>query len=105
DRIDTEAMFDNPIQRCVLQLLITLYTHLPTGRDDKFYSPILRFIVLSSLKKCGRWLPARQITQTFSALLFCGRLVMMLLMHREVLKDPSIRYAKFVFSKLNGPNF
>jgi hypothetical protein len=63
---------ENTIQKCLLELLLSLFTHLPTGREDKFWSPILRFIVLYSIKKDGRWLDARQITQVFAALLFCG---------------------------------
>jgi hypothetical protein len=87
---------DNPIQTCLLNLLLSLYTHLPTGQDGKFYSPILRFIVLYSIKKNGKWLNANQITQIFAALLFCGRLLMMVLMHRHVVKHPGIRYSAYV---------
>jgi len=38
---------ENPIQACILDILVSLYTQLPTGHDDKLYSPILRFVVLS----------------------------------------------------------
>ena len=86
----------NALQTCILDILISLYTHLPSGRDDKFYSPILRFIVLFTLRKDGKFLPARQITQIISALLFTGRLVMMVLMHRNVVRSPDIRYTGFV---------
>jgi hypothetical protein len=85
-------------QAHLLDLLLTLYTHLPTGRDAKFWSPITRFIVLYSIRSGGRWLNSRQITHTIAALLFCGRLLMMVLMYREVLKKPDIRYAGYVVS-------
>jgi hypothetical protein len=26
---------EGPVQRCILNLLISLFTHLPSGRDDK----------------------------------------------------------------------
>jgi hypothetical protein len=87
-----EEIEKTPVQARLLELLLSLYTHLPSGRDDKFWSPIIRFIVLYSIKKDGRWLPARQITQIFAALLFCGRLLMMVLMHWKVLRDPSLRH-------------
>jgi hypothetical protein len=85
---------DGPVQRCVLDLLISLFTHLPKGPDDKFYSPIHRFLILHSLKKNGEWLAGRRITQLFAALLFCGREVMMALMHSEVLRRTDIRYSR-----------
>jgi hypothetical protein len=89
----TEKIAETPIQEALLELLFALYTHLPTGGDDKFWSPILRFIILSSVMKEGQWLPRNRITQIFSALLFCGRLLMMILMHREVLSHPGICYS------------
>lgn len=85
---------ENHVQRCILDLLVSLYTHLPLGSDDKFYSPILRFVVLSSLRKNGQWLAGRCITQLFAALLFCGREVMMTLMHNEVIQSSSLRYSE-----------
>jgi hypothetical protein len=86
----------NPIQASLLRLLLSLFTHLPTGRDDKFWSPIIRVIILCSVGKKGKWLAPRQISQIFAALLFCGRLLMMVLMHRQVLSNPDIRYAAYV---------
>ena len=85
---------ENPVQRCILNLLISLFTHLPQGADDKFYSPIFRFLILFSLNKNGQWLPGRRITQLFSALLFCGREVMMALMHNEVAQSSTLRYSE-----------
>jgi hypothetical protein len=84
---------DGPVQRCVLDLLISLFTHLPSGSDDKFYSPILRFLILYSLKRNGEWLAGRRISQLFAALLFCGREVIMALMHSEVLRRTDVRYS------------
>ena len=82
------------VQRHILELLVSLFTHLPSGTDDKFYSPIIRFLVLFSLKKNGQWLPGRRITQVFAALLFCGREIMMALMHDQVNRTPSLRYSE-----------
>jgi hypothetical protein len=87
-------LLENPVQRCILDLLISLFTHLPAGTDDKFYNPIFRFLVLFSVKKHGQWLSGRRITQLFAVLLFCGREVIMALMHREVIQSPSLRYSE-----------
>jgi uncharacterized protein YneR len=84
---------EGPVQRCVIDLLISLFTHLPSGADDKFYSPISRFLILYSLKKNGEWLAGRRIMQVFAALLFCGREVMMALMQGEVLRRSDLRYS------------
>jgi hypothetical protein len=43
-----------PVQCCVLDLLILLFMHLPSSADDKFYSPILWFLILYSLRKNGQ---------------------------------------------------
>jgi hypothetical protein len=86
----------SPLQLRILQVLTSLYTHLPNGNDDKFYSPVLRFVVLFSLKKTGQWLPPRQITRVISVLLFCGRIVMMALMHRKLIENPRVRYSQYV---------
>jgi hypothetical protein len=89
----SDKIAENTIQTNLLELLLSFYTHLPTGAEDKFWSPIVRFIVLYSIKRDGGWLNGRQITQIFAALLFCGRLLMMVLMHRKVLGDPGVRYS------------
>jgi hypothetical protein len=102
DLVGDNEIAANPIQAGLLRVLVSLFTHLPSGRDDKFWSPVIRFIVLYSIQKNGKWLPARLITQIFAALLFCGRLLMMALMHQKVLSDPEIRYAAYVVSLCLG---
>jgi hypothetical protein len=88
------TLVESPVQRCVLNLLISLFTHLPSGADGKFYTPIYRFLVLFSLKKSGQWLAGRRITQLFAALLFCGRQVIMALMHQHVIGSSGLRYSE-----------
>jgi hypothetical protein len=89
-----QSITETPVQAAILGLLIALYTQLPSGREDKFFSPILRFVVLASLRSTGEWLPPRRITYLLAVLLFCGREVMMALMHQRLQDDPSIRYSK-----------
>jgi hypothetical protein len=85
---------EGPVQRCILDLLISLFTHLPSSGDDKFYSPILRFLIIYSLRKNGEWLAGNRISQLFAALLFCGRETMMALMHGEVFRHSDLRYSE-----------
>ena len=87
---------DGPMQAAILHLLIELYRQLPDGRQDKFFSPIIRFAIIASLRPNGQWLPPRRITQLLAVLLFCGREVVMALMHQRLLDDPTIRYSKWV---------
>jgi hypothetical protein len=89
-----ESLVKNAVQRCVLDLLISLFTHLPSGLDDKFYTPIYRFLVLFSLRKDGQWHAGRRITQLFAALLFCGRQVIMALMDQQLTESPHLRYSE-----------
>lgn len=91
-----QRIADSATQAGILELLVSLYTQLPTGEDDKFFSPILRFTVLASLRQSGQWLPPRRITHLLAILLFCGREVLMSLMHQHLLDDPTIRYSKWV---------
>jgi hypothetical protein len=87
---------DSPMQAAILNLLIELYRQLPDGREDKFFSPIIRFAVIASLRPNGQWLPPRRITRLLAVLLFCGREVVMALMYQRLLDDPTIRYSKWV---------
>lgn len=61
---------------CLLELLSTLFMQLPKAEDDKFSSPIIRFLVLDSYQRNGSWLPSRRITEIISNLAFCGRSIM-----------------------------
>lgn len=99
NHFDTSAQSFGPLaegdlQEQTLDLLISLFTQLPRRGDDQFFSPLLRFVVLKSVQANGQWLPARRITQIIAILLFCGRLMMMALMRREVNKDAQMRYSR-----------
>lgn len=87
-------LVQGPLERHILDVLVSLFTHLPSAHDDKFYSPIYCFLILFSLKANGEWLAGRRITQLFAALLFCGRQVMMALMCREIRQRQRGRYSE-----------
>lgn len=80
-------------EQLLLNLLIALYTHLPSKDDSSLSSPLLRFIILSSYRRTGEWLQPRRITQFFSIILFCGRQVMYAIMQRCVVEGGGIRYS------------
>lgn len=66
-----------PIEDHLHKLLFALYSQLPESVDGgSFYSPILRWIVLGSLKTNGTWAKTGDISQLIATALFCGRLVM-----------------------------
>ena len=85
---------ENPIQDSILDLLTLLYTQLPTGNDDKYFSPLIRFVITFSVRRNGDWLPPRRITHLLAVLLFGGRGVMMTVMYRRLLQDPNMRYSE-----------
>lgn len=87
------SVAQNQTEQRILDLLIALYTQLPSKEDNSLYSPLLRFIILSSHQKTGGWLPPRRITEFFSILLFCGRQVMYTLMWNFVVAE-GIRFAE-----------
>jgi hypothetical protein len=87
---------ENSVQQCIIDLLVSLFTHLPSGKDNKFYSPIFRFLVLFSYGPNGQWFSGRQISQVFAALLFCARELMWVLMYEKVAESPSMRYSESV---------
>ena len=90
----TTSVSQNEGEERVLNLLISLYTHLPSKHDGSLYSPLLRFIILSSHQHLGEWLPPRRITELFTILLFSGRQIMYALMQRAVLEGQGIRYTE-----------
>lgn len=85
----------NAVQEHILALLCSLYAHLPSPDDGLFCSPLIRFIILKSLKADGQWLPPRVITHIIAILLFCGRQVMMAMMRGEMSKDSGIRFSRY----------
>lgn len=65
------------IQPKLRQLLFELFTQLPGAEaSGKFFSPLLRYVVISSIGPGGQWEPSGDITQRISPLLFAGRLTM-----------------------------
>ena len=91
--VSQQEFVKGPVQHWVLDLLVSLFMHLPSGADNKLYSPILQFLILCLLKKIGEWLAGHRITQLFTALLFCSQEMMMALMHGEVLEQSDLHYS------------
>jgi hypothetical protein len=87
------SVAQNTVEQLILNLLIALYTHLPSKDDSSLYSPLLRFIILSSYRRTGEWLQPGRITRLFSVILFCGRQVMYAIMQRCVVESSGVRYS------------
>ena len=65
------------IQTCLRDLLFALFSQLPGPEaSGRFFSPLLRYMVLVSLHIDGKWEVANKITQFIAALLFTGRLTL-----------------------------
>ena len=60
----------------ILDFLSSIFTQLPVVDEGKFYSPIVRFLILEAYQCRGQWLPPRHITEIISVLTFIGRQVM-----------------------------
>ena len=92
----TTSVSQNEGEERILNLLISLYTHLPSKYNGFLYSPLLQFIILSFHQHSGEWLPLRRIMELFSNLLFSGQQIMYTLMQQAVLEGQGIRYTKWV---------
>jgi hypothetical protein len=75
------------IQPKLRNLLVALFTQVP-GQDvnGPFFSPLLRYLVLSSIRKNGEWTSSSSITQRIAAVLFTGRLTLYSLMEENFLQ-------------------
>ena len=87
--LDEYSMTD----RRLLEFLSHIFTHLPATNDNKFYSPIICFLILESYQRNGDWLPSRRITEVISALTFCGRQVMFYLILKSIAEQGSCNLA------------
>jgi hypothetical protein len=78
DPVPTSAVQDpikeNEIQSAIFNLTCSLFTQKQGPNEDKFYSPVIRYLILSSVRSGAAWIKASQIRQTQSALLCAGRL-------------------------------
>jgi hypothetical protein len=81
------------IQQLLSQLLGTLFTQIPQGQDDKWFSPLLRFVVYSSRYKDGTYRPSGQLTQIIAAITFTGRIYFFSVIHSEVMRRLGVRHS------------
>jgi hypothetical protein len=81
------------VQPALIRLFIAIVTHLPqTASDGKWFNVFLSFVVLASIKNKGEFLPAGEITQLISAILFVCRLTNFNIMDDHVSNNPTERY-------------
>jgi hypothetical protein len=65
------------IQPLLRRVLVALFTQVPgDGCDGSFFSVIMHYLMLSSIRANAQWIPSGKITQTIAAHTFCGRLTL-----------------------------
>lgn len=62
------------IQQALNSLFLALFSQM-AYKNDPFFSPFTRYLVLASVNAKGEWQAAGRITQKIAAILFIGRLV------------------------------
>jgi hypothetical protein len=82
-----------PVQQLLHDLFISLYTQLPEGQDDRWFSPLLRYIPYRARRKDGTFIQSSEITQIIATLTFGGRITMLSIVHAQVLRDSAMRYS------------
>jgi hypothetical protein len=84
------------IQPKLHSLLFEIYRDLPSAENPgQFYSVLMRYLLLSSIRNNGEWKPSGVITQYLSALLFGARIVMFAHMHRSMEGSPDRTYHRY----------
>lgn len=86
--------FCNVIQPKLRAVIHSLFCqHPPKGKDpDKFNGLLVRFLVMSAVKKNGDWRHSASVTQTIAAITFCGRLTMYSMMLEAIRLQPDANF-------------
>lgn len=61
------------IHALIHSLSFLLFTHTKIGNVDKFFAPLTRHLVLSSITAEGDFLKTSVISQKVAAMIYCGR--------------------------------
>jgi len=65
------------VQPHLCKVLISMFTQVPSnGYSGSFFSVIMHYLMLSSIRANGQWIPSGRIMQTIAATTFCGRLTL-----------------------------
>jgi ammonia channel protein AmtB len=81
-----QAILENETPEKVIHLIhlmsYALFSHQPTTpQEDKYYSAVIRYLVIASLTEQGHFLAAGNITQIIAAIVYCIRSTMLYQMH------------------------
>lgn len=60
-------------QALIHSLSFLLFTHTKVGNVDKYFAPLTRHLVLSSVTSEGDFLKSSMISQKVAAMIYCGR--------------------------------
>jgi len=85
------------IQPCLRKVLVALFTQIPgDGCNGSFFSVIMHYLMLSSIRANGQWISSGKITQFIAATTFCGRLTLYAHMLDSTIVGQSINYHECV---------
>jgi hypothetical protein len=74
-----------------------LFTQVPgDGYNGSFFSVIMHYLMLSSIRANGQWILSGKITQYIAATTFCGRLSLYAHMLDSTTTGQSINYHQWV---------
>lgn len=85
------------VQPALRGLLAAIFTQLPGPHaSGRFYSTIMRYLVLAALKSNGKgeWRPSGDISQDVAAMLFIGRLTIFSIMDQGLEANNEYNYHK-----------
>lgn len=85
------------VQAKLRVLLTIIFTQIPTDvARGTFHSPIMHYLLLSSLRPGTEWVPASIITQRIAASLFVGRSTMAVALLQEMARDKTLTLHTYV---------
>ncbi|KAJ7445561.1 hypothetical protein B0H11DRAFT_2249451 [Mycena galericulata] len=85
----SDDLLSSALDQAIQRVVLALFRHEQTGQThEKFFSPVLLFLVLSSIKSDGALILANSITQRIAHLTYCGRGSFMLEIERLLAEHP-----------------
>lgn len=79
---------DIKVQLALSKLLTLIYKQTPKGMDHQWFSPIMHYILLFSLRENGVWDPPGNISQHVAAFTCIGRHVFGHMIHEHMERHP-----------------
>ena len=91
------------IRSAIHSLIFSLFAHEKrSGTEDKYFSPVIRFLVLACVKETGEFIKASEISQVVNMLEYAGRSTVFyeIIETMKVKDEPFFRYVKAVVNEI-----